>query len=39
VLVREGEKIRPVVAPVAGTSIPKAGRRKGVVDDTASQNV
>lgn len=32
-LVREGETIRPALAPVTGTSIPKAGRRKGPVAD------
>jgi len=34
-LVREGETIRPALAPVTGTSIPKAGRRKGPVADAS----
>jgi cell division protease FtsH len=34
-LVREGETIRPALAPVTGTSIPKAGRRKGPVAGAA----
>jgi cell division protease FtsH len=38
-LVREGETIRPTPVPVAGTSIPKAGRRKGSFGDAAPQGV
>ncbi len=36
-LTREGETIRPAAVPVAGSSIPKTGRRKGAVGTTAPQ--
>jgi len=36
-LVRDGTVIRPAPVPVTGTSIPKAGRRRGSVNDPAAQ--
>ncbi|HZV17379.1 MAG TPA: ATP-dependent zinc metalloprotease FtsH [Sphingobium sp.] len=36
-LVRDGAVIRPAPVPVTGTSIPKAGRRRGSVNDPAAQ--
>jgi len=36
-LVRDGTVIRPAPVPVTGTSIPKAGRRRGSVSDPAAQ--
>jgi cell division protease FtsH len=36
-LVREGQTVRPSAVPVAGSSIPKAGRRKGSFGDPAPQ--
>ncbi|HWJ76419.1 MAG TPA: ATP-dependent zinc metalloprotease FtsH [Kaistia sp.] len=37
-LVRDGAVIRPAPVPVAGTSIPKAGGRRGAVNDPAAQS-
>ncbi|HWJ69361.1 MAG TPA: ATP-dependent zinc metalloprotease FtsH [Sphingobium sp.] len=37
-LIRDGAVIRPAPVPVGGTSIPKAGRRRGTVADPAAQS-